>query len=282
MKTVTSVSGGQSSAYIAANYPSDFLVFALVCIDDPRCAPKDKKLAQQVSDRIGREFIATAEDDMILHTIFDLEQYLGQRIDWVVGDSFDTVINKKQFLPNNFRRFCTVEMKLRPMFRWWKNHCLIKEDEPVEMRIGFRANEGRRAQAMMDKCNEDGLIQFKDVVGKHSNGNNKWAEAAWQKPRFPMIEDGIYKHQVQSFWQDKPVRFAPINGCVGCIHKQPMLLRMEFDNHPETMNWFLEKEQHSKGTWKNDMTYAEIKKYRMQLTLGFDDFSECDSGHCGL
>jgi hypothetical protein len=35
MKTVTSVSGGQSSAYIAANYPSDFLVFALVCIEDP-------------------------------------------------------------------------------------------------------------------------------------------------------------------------------------------------------------------------------------------------------
>ncbi len=93
--TVTSVSGGQSSAYIAANYPSDFLVFALVCIDDPSCTPKDKKLVQQVSDRIGREFIATAEDDVIIHTMLDLEQYLGQRIDWVVGDSFDTVAREK-------------------------------------------------------------------------------------------------------------------------------------------------------------------------------------------
>ena len=83
MKTVTSVSGGQSSAYIAANYPSDYLVFALVCIEDRKCTPKDAKLVQAVSDRIGKEFIATAEDDTILHTMFDLEQYLGQRIDWV-------------------------------------------------------------------------------------------------------------------------------------------------------------------------------------------------------
>ena len=52
MKTVTSVSGGKSSAYIAANYPSDFLVFALVCIEDRNCTPKDKKLVQMVSDRI--------------------------------------------------------------------------------------------------------------------------------------------------------------------------------------------------------------------------------------
>ena len=43
------MSGGKSSAYIAANYPADFLVFALVCIDDPVCTPKDKKLVQEVS-----------------------------------------------------------------------------------------------------------------------------------------------------------------------------------------------------------------------------------------
>ena len=67
MKTVTSVSGGQSSAYIAANYPSDYLVFALVCIEDRACTPKDSKLVQMVSDRIGKEFIATAEDDTAHH-----------------------------------------------------------------------------------------------------------------------------------------------------------------------------------------------------------------------
>ena len=75
-----------------------------------------------VSDRIGREFIATAEDDTILHTIFDLEQYVSQQIDWVVGSTFDDVTtNKGGWLPNMLHRYCTVEMKLRPMHRWWRD-----------------------------------------------------------------------------------------------------------------------------------------------------------------
>ena len=112
MKICTSISGGQSSAYIAAHYPADYLVFALVCIEDRKCTPKDKKLVQIVSDRIGKEFIATAEDDIILHTILDLEQYIGQKIDWVVGETFDYVAEKKGgWLPNKLHRYCTVEMK---------------------------------------------------------------------------------------------------------------------------------------------------------------------------
>ena len=81
MKKITSISGGQSSAYIAANYPADYLLFALVTIEDRKCSPKDKKLVQLVSDKIGKEFIATAEDDIILHTILDLEQYeINQKV----------------------------------------------------------------------------------------------------------------------------------------------------------------------------------------------------------
>lgn len=33
MKTVTSISGGRSSAYMAVNFPTDVNIFALVCID---------------------------------------------------------------------------------------------------------------------------------------------------------------------------------------------------------------------------------------------------------
>jgi hypothetical protein len=286
MKTVTSVSGGQSSAYIAANYPSDFLVFALVCIEDRTCTPKDKKLVQMVSDRIGREFIATAEDDLILNTMFDLEQYLGQRIDWVVGNTFDEVIKEKGLLPSPLRRFCTVEMKLRPMHRWWKNHCLIQEGEPIIMQIGLRAGEEKRANNMLERTNEEGFTIMKDVVGQHSSGRNKWAETPWQKPVFPMIEDGIHRDKVVEFWKGKPVRFAPRNNCVGCFHRNPILLRQQFDEHPEKMEWFASKERDRKYEWDKwsgkEMTYDRISKHRLQFELSFDDFSECDSGHCGL
>ena len=280
MKSVTSISGGQSSAYIAANYPTDLMVFSLVCIDDPACSPKDKGLIKIVSDRLGEEFIATAEDDMIIHTILDLEQFLGRPIDWVRGISFDDVVTKKGgWLPNKLHRYCTVEMKLRPMHRWWKE----KIGEPIEMNIGFRAGEQARAKRMLERCNEDGLLEFKDVIAQHSSGRNKWATMAWQKPRFPMIEDNIHRDQVVEFWKDKPVRFAERNNCVGCFHRNPLLLRMMFEKHPEKMEWFAAQERRDKkGTWRSEMSYDEIRRHRLQGSLSFDDFGECDSGVCGL
>ena len=280
MKKVTSISGGKSSAYIAAHYPADFLLFALVCIEDKKCTPKDKKLVQLVSDKIGKEFIATAEDDTILHTILDLEQYVGQKIEWVAGETFDKVItNKGDWLPNKMARYCTVEMKLRPLHRWWKKNIA----EPVEMQIGFRAGEGERAKRMYERLNKDGLLEFKDVVGKHSNGNNKWATIAWQSPSFPMITDGVYRDKIVEFWKDKPVRFAPRNNCVGCFHRNPLLLRTMFDQFPNKMQWFAAQEERSKkGKWQKEMTYQDIKNHKLQHTLSFDDFEECDSGHCGI
>lgn len=280
MKTVTSVSGGQSSAYIAANYPADFLVFALVCIDDQRCKPSDTKLVQMVSDRIGREFIATAEDDMILNTMFDLEQYIGQQIHWVVGQSFDELTKSKgDYLPNKVQRYCTVEMKLRPMHRWWKDNV----GEPIEMQIGFRAGEERRAVNMLARANDDGLLEMKDVVGKHADGRNKWAETPWQKPSFPLIENNIRRDQVVEFWKGKPVRFAERNNCVGCFHRNPLLLRQMFDKHPNKMEWFAAKERGgNKAQWRSDMAYDVIRQHKLQFELDFDDWSDCDSGHCGL
>ena len=280
MKTVTSVSGGKSSAYIAANYPSDYLVFALVTTEDKSCQHPDPYLRKLVSDKIGREFIGTLEDDVIIETMLELEQWLQQDIHWTAGETFDHITTHKGgWLPNKLHRYCTVEMKLRPMHRWWKETI----GEPVKMQIGFRAGEERRAVRMMERCNEDGLLEFKDVIGKHSNGNNKWATVAWQKPVFPMIDDGIHRDKVVEYWNDIPIPFAERNNCVGCFHRNPLLLRKMWDKYPEKMEWFANQERkEKKGQWRSDMTYDKIKKHRLQHELSFDDFSECDSGHCGL
>lgn len=278
MKTVCSISGGQSSAYIAANYPADYRVFSLVTIEDRRCTPKDKKLIQVVSDRIGKEFIATAEDDTILHTILDLEQYIGQRIDWVNLQSFDNVIkNKGGYLPNKMQRFCTVEMKLRAIFKYWKANI----NEPVEMQIGFRANEQRRAKKMLERANSNGLLEFKDIVGKHKDGRNKWGTVEWQKPVYPLIDSNIYRDNITAYWKDKPVRFAALNNCVGCFHRNPLLLKKMFILHPDKMRWF--KEQENNGAkWRSDLTYKQIDKHKPQTVINFNDLTSCDTGYCGL
>ena len=280
MKTVTSVSGGQSSAYIAANFPSDYLVFALVTTEDQKCKHPDPYLRKLASDKIGREFVGTLEDDVIIETMLELEQYLEQDIHWCAGETFDHITEHEGgWLPNKLHRYCTVEMKLRPMHRWWKETI----GEPVNMQIGFRAGEERRAVRMMERCNEDGLLEFKDVIGKHSNGNNKWATMPWQKPSFPMIEDAIHRDKVVEFWDDIPVPFAERNNCVGCFHRNPLLLRKMWDKYPDKMEWFASQERkEKKGQWRSDMKYDDIKKHKLQHELSFDDFGECDSGHCGL
>jgi len=283
MIKVNSLSGGKTSSYIAANYPADHDVFALVRIEDENCRFPDEKIRKEVEDRIQAPFIGTAEDDTIIYTMLDLEQYIGRPISWVSGITFDEVVKTKGgWLPNKLHRYCTTNMKLVPMFNWWHKEI----GEPVEMRIGFRANEQRRAKKMIERKNENGLLEIKATVSKHPNGKNKWEVFEWQAPSFPLIVDNIYKDNVEEYWKDKPVRFAWMNNCVGCFHRNEILLKKMFDKHPNKMQWFADQEKGRgvKGIWKHGtgVTYEKIKEYKLQVELFEDDFNECDSGYCGL
>ena len=280
MITINSVSGGKTSAYIAANYDSDYNLFSLVTTESEECRFKDESLRQKVSDRIGKEFIGTLEDDIIIHTIFDLEQYIGKEIVWVSGISFDEVIKTKGgWLPNKLHRYCTTHLKLEPMFEWWRENF----DEPVQFRIGFRANEQGRAKRTLEKRNKDGYLEYKAVVGKYGT-RKKWGNIPWQIPTFPLIEDQIYKDNIEKFWKDKPVRFAWMNNCVGCFHKNPVLLNKMFTKHPNKMKWFADQEQGRKKQdgWITHMRDNDIKNWNLQTELFDTDFTDCDSGYCGI
>ena len=282
MKTINSLSGGKTSSYIAANYPADYNVFSLVRTDDKKCLFSDSKIRQEVSDRLGTEFIGTLEEDAIIYTMLDLEQYIGQKIDWVTGKTFDEIINRngKRYLPNVTQRFCTTEMKLQPIFNWWQKTI----NKVCEVRIGFRANEQSRAKTMLSKTNENGNSTFKAIVGKRKT-QNKWADIEWQKPVFPLIKDQIFKDSIENYWKNKKVRFAYMNNCVGCFHRTPVLLKHMSEKNPNKFEWFINAEQetgYNIRTFKNGMSYEQIKNSFKQTSLFDDDFNECDSGYCGL
>lgn len=277
--TVNSLSGGKTSAYIAANHSADYNVFSLVRTSDKNCKFPDDKVRQIVSDRIGAEFIGTLEEDTIVYTMLDLEQFIGKKINWVTGKPFEDVIkDKSNYLPNLVTRFCTTEMKLKPIFDWWLNEV----NEPIKMRIGFRANEQTRAKNMIAKTNELGLSEFKHVIGHSKNGRNKWGVTGWQYPDFPLIKDGIYKDNVEAFWKDKPVRFAYMNNCIGCFHRNEVLLKHMSDRHPEKFQWFIDQENNNNNTFKKGVTYEKIKQSLKQIRLFDDDFNSCDTGSCGI
>jgi hypothetical protein len=285
MKTVNSISGGKTSAYIAANYPADIDIFALVRIEDNDnlwMKGKDEKTRQLVSDKLGGvEFIGTAEQDEIIYTILDIEQFTGRAVDWVTGDTFEQVIkNHSDYLPNQIARFCTTDMKILPIF----NHLRDKTDLPVEMRIGFRPNEVSRMETVKGRADENGLEFMKTIIGKSKTGNlNKWGEVPYRHVTFPLIDDNVRADSIHNYWKDKPVRFAYRNNCVGCVNRQPLFLSHMANKDPETFNWFIKQEKRTGNKFNSKMKYEKIKRWGVQNQLfSDDDFNECDSGYCGI
>jgi len=281
MKLVNCLSGGKTSSYIAANYKSDHNVFALVRTNDVKCIFPDKKTRQIVSDKLGLEFIGTLEDDMIIYTMLDLEQYIGKKIDWVTGKTFEKVLDSAGTLPDPLRRFCTTQMKLVPMFKWWQRNI----NKPAKFNLGFRANEKRRAKRTLEKTNKNGLLEMKAIIGKRKT-QNKWGLIEWQKPVFPLIKDNVFKDTIVEFWKNKPVRFAWMNNCVGCFHKHPLLIKKMHNKHPNKIEWFASKEKikHEKDVWykSKNLSFSDIIKWDNQIELFDNEFNECDSGYCGL
>ena len=190
-------------------------------------------------------------------------------------------------LPSPLRRYCTEELKLQIAFEWWQT----VTDEIVEMRIGYRANEMRRMKSMVKKCNKNRELPFKHIIGKKETKKgpqNIWKETYWQKPVFPLIETKpTWKDDVKKFWQGKPIRFAEFNNCVGCFHRDPLLLKYMWQKHTNKMQHFSDFEKNRK--YKNDtlkaddnITYERIKNMQLTEMLTANDFSECDSGYCGI
>ena len=281
MKTVNSISGGKTSAYIAKHFPSDINIFSLVRIEDTDnlwMKGKDEQTRQLISDRLGKEFIGTAEMDEIIYTILDLEQFIGQEIKMITGDTFEEVIKRNyNYLPNKMTRYCTVEMKLKPIFNYLKENTEL----PVEMRIGFRPNEIRRAEGVLARADETGLEYFETIIGKRKT-QNKWGKVPYRYCKFPLIENNISKDTIYNYWNDKPVRFAYRNNCVGCVNRQPLMISHMASKDLDKVKWFEKQEIKTGNRFLSDVSFTKILNFGTQATFFDDDFNECDSGFCGI
>lgn len=290
IKTVNSLSGGKTSSYIAIHYPADYNVFSLVRTNDKLCQYPDKKVRQIVSDLIGCEFVGTTEQDNIIKIMLNLSEKID--VTWLSGKTFEDIIrggannnkgkNGKYYLPNIMVRYCTTHLKMKPIFDWWQKEI----NQVCEMRIGFRKGEEKRANRMLNKLNSNGNEEIKVVIGKHKNNNNKWGVVEWRKPKFPLIENNINAIDINKFWsKNNYLGFEKgyYNNCVGCFHRSPLFLNKMAKEHKNKMEWFAKiEEENMPNTFRKDCTYRQIMNWNVQTELSFDDFSDCDSGYCGL
>jgi len=269
MKTVNSISGGKTSAYLSKFYPADINMFSLVRIEDKDClwmSGKDEPTRQLISDRIGREFIGTAEMDEIIYTILDLEQFIGQEIKIITGQSFEQIIvDRSNYLPNRMVRYCTIEMKLIPIFNYLKENTEL----PVKMRIGYRPTEIRRANNMKARADKNGIEEFDNTP--------------YRIAEFPLIENNISKDTIYSYWEDKPIRFAYRNNCVICVNRQPLMISHMATKEKRKVEWAKRIEQNTGNQFLKEASMSRILNFSTQGNLFKDeDFSDCDSGFCGI
>jgi hypothetical protein len=274
MITVNSISGGKTSSYLAVHYPADYNIFSLVRIEADYCTPKDSSIVKYVSEKIGMDFIATAESDKTLYVVRDLEQMIGKEIIWLTGQTFEELCAYKKALPNMMQRFCTIELKMFPIGYWWLKN--IKQK--IEMRIGYRYDEMERADKFTDT--------IKLIIGKHENGNNKWQGFNWRTGSFPLIDDKINHYTIKKWSESTNLSFPEDSNCVGCFWKPVQQLRKNWQDEPNKMKWFMELEKSNVGKrrkpmrFKQEMTYENIKKIGLQEDFFFGTGSGCQAGYC--
>ena len=276
MKTVNSISGGKTSAYIYANYPADIDIFALVCVDDPKCAHPDKKVMQLANDKLNKygnvfgEFIGTAEDYKTVKVVLDLEQKYGREIVWVRGKSFDKIIEEKNFVPNQRTRFCTHLMKVEPIF-WY---LYLNTDLPVNMRVGYRADEINRVERFTD------TFKYSIMCNNYGQKHNRWIDLKYREGDFVLIKDLVFHWHIVKFWQNSNINFPLDSNCQNCFWKQPQQLRKNFDNSPFVLQWAKNVEKKIGKTFLFDYSLEEVEQMSLQLDFVFGTGSGCQAGNC--
>lgn len=168
---------------------------------------------------------------------------------------FTQLITDRKFLPNPTMRFCTQELKIRPMRDWM----LASGYEHWTNVVGIRADEPRRV-AKMRESNE--------------RRSERWDIA------LPLAEAGIIEADVMAFWNTQPfdLQLRPHEGnCDLCFLKGYDKVRNLVRDRPDLAQWWADQEARIGGTFRDDRpSYAAMlaQPDLFKDALG-DDLIEC-------
>lgn len=165
-------------------------------------------------------------------------------IHWVHRPGYFTqLITDKKFLPNPVARFCTTELKLKPIGKWMVMQGYAEWDTVV----GIRADEKKRVATMRER----GLL-------------------------VPLADAGVTRADVMAFWKAQPfdLQLQPHeSNCTLCFLKGVGIRQRIMRDHPETAEWWIAQEQRIGGRFRSDApSYSDlVADITAQPELGFDD-----------
>ena len=201
-----------------------------------------------VSD-VGRRFgvMITWLEYRSLMPLFEIVGYQGASRN---GEPFDQLIDKKQAIPNVFKKWCSAELKTKTAKRYlvsigWSNWTSA---------IGFRYDEM-------------GRIPFKD------NRSTAWT---------PLRDAKVTRHDVVSFWKRQPfdlmlpvVKGKTVGGnCDGCFLKSEAYLSSLARDHPSRALWWEGNEIKRNHQFSDRYSRSELRDFMERQGDNFDKLTE--------
>lgn len=155
------------------------------------------------------------------------------------GEPFDALIDKKQYIPNQKARFCTVELKIRTAKRYlmslgWKHWTSA---------TGIRADEPNRLNKPKPK--------------------DRWT--VWN----PLAHAGVGRHHVTTFWADQPfdLELPNVKGncwlgnCDGCFLKSEAHVAAFSREYPKRAAWWESAEARIGAQFSRRYSRAEMRVF---------------------
>lgn len=187
-----------------------------------------------------------------------IEEHWPVAIHWLHRPGFFTqLITDRKCLPNPAMRFCTQELKLRPM----RDYMLAQGHQHWDSIVGIRADEPNRI-ANMRAANEDRSERWTVVL--------------------PLADAGVTEPDVMAFWAAQPfdLQLKPYEGnCSICFLKHVNKRERLAKDRPDLLAWWVEQEQRTGQYFRlNEPDYATLPKIGNlfdDLDLDLPDATEC-------
>lgn len=242
MVRIFNFSGGRSSAYCLLRCLDAGIVFDHIIFSNT-----GKELPQTI------EFIANVES-FVKQRVMCIEYTPSKPLFRVVdigmlsmsGEPFQALINRRQYLPNVTMRFCTGDLKVKPVKRFLKS----KGYKFWESYLGIRYDEPHRWAKILQNSHGEPWVNI-----------------------LPMVEWGTTQADVIAFWRSMPfdLKLQPHQGnCDLCFLKGKAKKIEILRQSPDVANWWLEIEAATGGQFNKYHSVKQLVELSRSKTL-FDE-----------
>jgi 3'-phosphoadenosine 5'-phosphosulfate sulfotransferase (PAPS reductase)/FAD synthetase len=245
-----SFSGGRSSAMMAKiiidNYPKDELIFTF--------ANTGKELPQTL------DFVNDCDKNWNLNVVwieycpvnkFKVVDYESASKD---GLPFEQVIDIKQYLPNRVTRFCTTELKIKPMSLYLQS----LGHKHWDTAVGIRKDEPNRYHKMKNKVKKD-----------------RWEYI------FPLWDFNATKESVVKFWSEQSFDLkihSEHSNCDFCFLKGTKKKVAQAHLMPERLQWWIDMEAKIGKRFHSDFPMTTLKHLALNPQLFDEPNIDCFCG----